>query len=341
MAITMINGFGTFPVAGDYLVMLGASGGGTSTYTRVTGRYGGYALRYANSNNYADASYVGRMTVPFTGTAVSMGIAINHVEAWATRSDHQFGMSLMRSSSDLYQAVRMGTGTANAYSDTGGATAWTVVDSSVTGLGWHWWNWVFTYASSGGICRLYRDGTLIAQADGNTTNYYGAPTEFRIYLGSNPGSAKADFADLVVKNDATTIADTVVVSLFPDGTSAAGLTGSDSDQVNNHLLVNENPTYDATAYVGSATAGATDTYTLANLAVTPSAIQAVQASARAFKSDAGAKTAATLINGTQGTAIDPGGSKTLYQLALTNPSGGAAWDTASVNAMTMGVRVVS
>ena len=111
--------------------------------------------------------------------------------------------------------------------------------------------------------------------------------------------------------------------------------------MDNHLLVNENPTYNAATYVGSAAVNALDTYTVANLPNAASSVTAVQVGVRAFKSDAGVKTLSPMINGVAGAATDPGGGSTIYQLATINPSGGAAWNTTSVNAMNVGIKVIS
>jgi hypothetical protein len=301
VAIVGMCGFGTLPVAGDLVAAVSATNG-VSTYSRQTGRSGGYSIRHTNSTNAAGNTYTGRLSMSVAGyTEWSLGFAMNRAS---------------------------------------GTTAFTIVDNSVTGIGWHWWNLVFRYSATVGICELYRDNVLVVRGNGDTV-----PTSSQtfssvaIYVGNSNGGAQVDVADVIFKNDASQISDMAVISLFPESTSAAGLVGSDGDSVNNHLLVNENPTYDAASYVGSATVGATDTYTMADLPVSSGTVAAVQASVRAFKSDAGAKTMATIVNSTQGAAIDPGGGSTIGQVYLTD--GGTAWDVARVNAATVGVKVVS
>lgn len=339
MAIVHVNGFGTIPVAGDYVTPTNASSG-TSTFSRQTGRYGGYALRHSNSTNGSWYSYAGklRLAVP-TGLEFSLGVAINH-RATNTSASQCFGFYADSSSGNW--EVSLGTEAANAYNNPSNTSAWSIVDGTLTSIGWHWWNWVFKSNATAGICQLYRDGTLIAQTGTDTTPYSAALPwlNFIIYLGNDNGGAQADFGDLIIKNDATTIADSVVTSLFVDGTTANAWVGSDGNSTDNHLLIDENPTYSAADYVGATTVGALDTYTVGNLPNTASSVHAVQVGARAFKSDAGAKTMRTRINSQNGTASDPGGGATIYQLATTS-DGSTAWNTTSVNAMTASVEVVS
>jgi hypothetical protein len=336
MAIVHVNGFGTLPVAGDYLTPTVAASG-TSTFSRQVGRYNGYALRHSNSTSGTAGNLTARLGRVATVNEFSLGVAINHRGSWAP-SSATFGF-LIDAATDW--EVQLGSA-GNVYVAASGATAWTTVDGSATATGWHWWNLLYRFSATVGVCEVYRDGALLARANGDTAPTGGlAPIGVTLYLGNDNGGAQADFGDLVWRDDATVIPDTVVSSLFPDGTSAGAWLGSDGNSVDNHLLVNDNPTYSAATYVGSATVSATDTYTVGNLPNSAASVDAVQIGARSFKSDAGAKTLAPMINGTAGTAADPGGGATIYQLATTNPSGGAAWDTTSVNAMTAGIRVVS
>jgi hypothetical protein len=336
MAITYINGFGTIPVAGDMISYM-APQTGTVTYSRQAGRNGGYSLRNSNSTAGTTNTAAGYRISVAAYTEFSIGFALNHRNVFtAANSNVVLALSPASGATNVY----LGTGNANIYPGVAsGTTAWTIVDSSVTGIGWHWWNFVFRSSATVGICELYRDGTLLARANGDTVPTSGPFLDWTLTNGNDNGGAQIDIADLVFRNDATVIPDTAVFTLFPDGTSAGALVGSDGDSTNNHLLVNENPTYSAANYVGSATVGATDTYSVANLPAVTGTVTAVQATARVFKSDAGVKTVATMINSAVATAVDPGGGSTFYQLTLTD--GGTAWDVTRVNAATVGVRVIS
>jgi len=268
-------------------------------------------------------------------TQCSVGFALNHRSDFTANQGSIFGIQWGATN------IWFGTGSACLYDYGSGASAWNILNSSVTGIGWHWWNIVTVYSGSTGFTRVYRDGTLLAEQQPDTTWGGGAATDFTILLGNANGSAQVDIADLIVRNDTTLIPDSRVDTIFPDGTSAAAWVGSDGDSVNNHLLINENTTYNSATYVGSGTVNATDTYTMSNLLSSALSVSAVQVATRVFKTDAGIRTVAPMINGVAGTATDPGGGATLYNLTTTNPSGGAAWDTASVNAMTAGIKVVS
>jgi len=337
MAIIHANGFGTVPVSGDYFGLVNG-GTGASTWSREVGRTaGGYALRHTNSTSGNGAATAGRLNLPsgLLTTEFSLGFALNHRAAWTPLGVGLFGVDLENNG-----WVNLGTGSPNTYGVGPGITAWAILDSTVTGIGWHWWNFIFRRSATVGFFQVHRDGVLLAQVTPDTVPTVAA-TYIRVLLGNANGGAQVDIADLVFRDDATVIPDSVVSSLFPDATTAGAWVGSDGDSVNNHLLVNESPTYSAATYVGSATVGAVDTYTLGNLPSTAASVAAVQVGARAFKGDAGSRTITPMINGVAGAAVDPGGGSTVYNLTTTNPSGGAAWDTASVNAMTAGIKVMS
>lgn len=286
MSIIHINGFGRFPVSGDAITLGTAPTTGTSSWTRETGRYGGYALRHTNlTNSGTSGNYANRIRLmPPVGLEFSLGVAVNHRNNFSASSGI-VGFELIVTSNGW--EVQLGTGVANAYTNHTGTSAWTVVDPSFTGIGWHWWNWVFKSHTTAGICQVYRDGVLIAQTGTDTVPSITAPpwASFTIYMGNANGGAQADIGDLIIKDDATTIPDSIVSSLFPDSTSAAAWLGSDADSVNNHLLIDENPSLDTADYVSSGTVNALDTYGMSNLPNTASSVHAVQATARAGKLD--------------------------------------------------------
>lgn len=341
MAIIHVNGFGTLPTPGD-AVTLGTSVAGTSTWSRQTGRNGGYALRHSNSTNSASNSYTARLYLPVPlGQEFSLGVAVNHRASFTSPNNSIFGFSAAPASSGDW-SVQLATGVANTYANNvGGTSAWTVVDSSATSVGWHWWNWVFKSHATSGICAVYRDGTLLAQTGTDTAPSTLLPwLSFSIWMGNANGGAQGDFGDLIIRDDASIIPDSVVTSLYPNGTSANAWVGSDGNSTDNHLLIDEETTYDPADYVGSGTLNALDTYTLGDLPNSASSVHAVQVAARAFKSDAGSRQLQTQINSQAGTATDPGGAGTVYQLATTS-DGSTAWNTTSVNAATVGIKVAS
>lgn len=338
MAVVHVNGFGTVPVVGDYISPVVATSG-ISTFSRQAGRSGGYALRHTNSSASASVTRVAKLTLTPTSD-FTLGVAVNHRAAWTPNAD-ALGFRAFISPAGVGWGIHLGTGAANTYAVPGGVTAWTIVDATPSGTGWHWWCWVFRANAATGLCQLYRDGTLIAQADGDTVSSSGTGvvTSIDMFMGNDNGGAQADFADLIIRNDATVIPDSSVATLFPSATTAAGWLGSDGNSVNNEALVNENPDHNPATYVAAATAGTLDTYTLADLPSTATSVLAVQVAARATKSDTGAKTMQVLANANTGPAFDPGAAGTVYGVFETDS--GSAWTTASINAMTAGIKVVS
>ena len=142
----------------------------------------------------------------------------------------------------------------------------------------------------------------------------------------------------------TWLGDVSVRALVPSGNGASsGLTGSDSNQTDNYLLVDEVPP-SSTDYTGAAVGGGLkDTYTLADLPGSVTAVLGVQVSASMAKSDAGEGTA-QVVTRVGGTDYNPDTATLTTSYAETaklwtaDPAG-SAWTTSAVNAMEIGVLV--
>lgn len=136
--------------------------------------------------------------------------------------------------------------------------------------------------------------------------------------------------------------DCIVVTSLPNNNGNSSiLAGSDGNSVNNYALVNE-VTPDTTTYVGSATTGDKDTYAFADLPYTAGAVKGVVLTSYAAKSDAGARTARSVVR-SAGTdypsAVDVAlsTSYTTYRTVLeTDPATSAAWTIAGFNAAEFG-----
>lgn len=210
--------------------------------------------------------------------------------------------------------------------------------------GWQWINVVGKLKDpTTGFFRIYRNSELLAEVVGDTE---AAPpydvSRFEIYVGNCNGTSGIRIGDLIVRDDTTVIPASRVDVLLPDGTTSAGWSGSDGNNVDNHLLVDDpGPLVTASDYVQSTTVGATDTYTVPDLTFTPSAVHAVQVEAVCSRPTGGTGSLAVMVNGTEGAALDPGNGGIVHHVWGTNPSGGAAWTKAAVDAMNVGVRVKS
>lgn len=208
--------------------------------------------------------------------------------------------------------------------------------------GWHWWCLSARMnVSSGGWYRIYRDGTLIGRIEGDTlssiTGSRGLLSSIQIHLPSISSISGCIVSDIILRDDANIIPESRVDVLLPRANASVAWTPSAGA---NWDCVNDEPSISTADFVSSSTVGATDSYRFDPLPYTPTSIGGVMLSARASKSDAGARTVAPVINGAEGTALDPGtAGLTLTQVAATNPSGGATWDKTAVDAIQAGVRV--
>jgi hypothetical protein len=137
-----------------------------------------------------------------------------------------------------------------------------------------------------------------------------------------------------------------IQTLRPRGNGASSdLVGSDSDQVDNFALVNEIPV-SSSSYVGGSAGGDGDTYEMDSLPPDISTVHAVAWSASVAKSDAGARTAASLLR--SGGSDHPGAAITLtttyasvQEIHEEDPATSAAWSVAGVNAVEAGMKVNS
>ncbi len=195
------------------------------------------------------------------------------------------------------------------------------------------------------------DGASIGTFSGDTRNAGTNPTLDAVDVYNyqvNTNYTWVDFDDIYIVNGAGTVdndflGDHRVDLALPNGNGArSGLVGSDGDQLDNYLLVDENPP--ATAdYVGSATDGAGDTYAFGN-APAGRAIAGVQTVMYAAKTDTGAKSMRQLAR--IGGVDYPGDAKVLstgYQAYLrtmgVSPASGADWTEAEFNGAEFGAEV--
>jgi hypothetical protein len=123
-------------------------------------------------------------------------------------------------------------------------------------------------------------------------------------------------------------------------TQMTPLSGTD-----NALMADETPPDDDTTYNSSATAGDKDTYVTSNVS-SAGTIHGLRLRARARKTDAGARSIATVIRsgGTDydGTTTGLGTAYLYYSTDYyTNPNTAAAWTSTEVNAIEIGAKVAA
>ena len=108
-----------------------------------------------------------------------------------------------------------------------------------------------------------------------------------------------------------------------------------------------NAANDDTDYISSSTAGQESRFAMSNLAATPAAVHAVQVRYRAKKTDAGNRTIRSLVNSnaTESVGVERGLS-TAYKwfhgdVFELDPDGSVDWDGAAIDALEVGVEVVT
>ena len=206
-----------------------------------------------------------------------------------------------------------------------------------------------------GWATFYVEGVAIATFSGDTT---GGSTAIDSIVFTPRTSASTTWSNFVYIDDifvdntsgeATSAIPPALTFEFirpdADGTSS-GLTGSDGNQINNYLLVDEVTPDDETSYVYGASTGIKDTYNLASMSALAAdrEVKAVIPVADTRKVNALLDVKYQSIvrsNATEtvGTAQVIGTSYALHWDRVTlDPNGSVAWTEAAVNAMEIGLQ---
>jgi hypothetical protein len=228
-----------------------------------------------------------------------------------------------------------------------GITAAGVVTQEV----WYYLEHRMTIHDSTGISETRLNGVQMFNFTGDTKNG-GTSTNIDAFtLGNDTGNGHMDpavwFDDLYVLNtlgsvNNTFLGETVVRTLMPTGAGAStALTPTGT--ANNWENVDEIGLSEAD-YNASGTSGARDTYALANLPVTPTAIYGVQTVVTGSKTDAAATSLKPILRSGSNYAEAPLAlSITPTTTAVTrenDPATSALWLPAAVNALEVGAEVV-
>lgn len=139
--------------------------------------------------------------------------------------------------------------------------------------------------------------------------------------------------------------ETFLVLTKPNGTVSAGLMGSDGDQIDNHLQVNDTFT-DESTYNFAINPGIEDIYSMETLPFSPETIDAVEVAIYASRSGSIVGAQAVLDTGSGNTyseTLRVGSGSTAAKASKiynVNPDTGADWLEEEVNATDVGVRFV-
>lgn len=333
MALLFMDGF----QAGDFDTKYSAVGGSPVRQTSGPPVVGGAYLELGTGDSVdrsfaASSEIFGHVRYKHTG-----GSKVGFVGLFGDGGTTQH-LSFYISASNVLE-VRRGT-----------ATSGTILGTGATSLatGWHDIQFRATIADAGGVfqARIAGLGTNEINFSGDTKNGGTNTTIDKLVL--EEITSNVGFTDLVICNTTgsynnTWTGEVTVRTLTPDGNgNTSQMVGSDANSTDNYLLVDELPLSTAD-YVGSATSGQGDTYTMTDLPGSPT-VYAVQVNAHIVKTDAGV--VAGKIRVRSGGTTYASGSKTplvtyatVSEIYETDPATAAAWTYTNVNAMEAGIEV--
>lgn len=245
----------------------------------------------------------------------------------------------------------MGTNLAIRRNGTTLATGATVLSTGV----FYYVELKVTFDNSAGSYELRINGVTELSASGIDTT--GSANNFanRIALLNSANSTTAhDFDDLYLCDTTgsapnnTFLGDVRVEALFPNGNgNSSQFTGSDGDQIDNYLLVDDTtaPDEDST-YVADGTVTDKDTYAFTDPTPTTGTIFGVQLTHYSRKTDAGTRSLRSLAR-LSGTETDNGADQPLstsyafYTDMRETKPGGGAWSVSDVASAEFGMKVAA
>lgn len=305
-----------------------------NTTPRLTG--GTWAqMGFGQNNIYKSLPASSKVIMGFGLYATGGAYAVFYGDAGATTH-----ITIYRNANG-YIEIRRGT-----ISGTLLATSSTTIAPSV----WRYVEISVTVSDTVGEVHVRLDGS---QSDfvsyvGDTKNAGTATTIDRVAIVTSTNDTRV--TDVYILNDTGAsnnnfLGDVGIKPLSPNGNgTTTQLTGSDGNQTDNYLLVDERP-FSATDYAGSATIGHKDTYQIENLPTNTTNIFGVQVSASMVKSDAGAASARTVLR--SGSTDYAGTTRALSTSSLTytdlyeqNPATASTWTVSDANSIEAGMEVV-
>lgn len=194
--------------------------------------------------------------------------------------------------------------------------------------------------SSSGIFQVKVNGILDIDYSGNTVPGSETTLDKVSTVGAYYGGQYHVFDDLIF-DDANWVGDTRIYGLSPDGAGAT--TQWTASAGSNYQCVDEVPASDGD-YVSVNSNDQIDTYSLANLGVSPYSIKSVQATARAQKEGASTPQNIALVLRQGGTDY-PGSDQALLtsfrmfaELWENDPNTSSPWTESGVNSLEAGVK---
>lgn len=309
----------------------------------TSGRTGSNCARFGASNATGNAQLtLDAQDTWIMGAAVKFGTltAVDNVNFMAVLdgSTVQCGLRLKTD----------GSGKIDAYRGT------TLIDTGTVLLQagvWYYIEAKFVIADSGGTITTKVNGITDISFTGDTKQTANAYAD-RIFIGGwRQQSGYIRFDDWYACDGTGSsptndfLGDCKVETIMPDGNgNSSGFVGSDADSTDNYLLVDETPQNDATDYVEGASVGDKDTYTYGDLVSTAGAVYGVKINTRAIKTDAGARSIATVARISGESEVDgpdialSQSWQNFWDIREAKPGGGS-WAIGDVNGAEFGAKV--
>lgn len=230
----------------------------------------------------------------------------------------------------------------------------TLVGTTIAGVlrsnVWHFVEFFGNISQSGAVNIVVDGASRLALTGQNTNNYITTTTIDTIVLGAAGNAGNATQITLGGNNltwddfyvtDGASLGERRIEVLHPTADTVQKDFTPDTGTVN-YSRVNETLA-DSSNYVQASTVGNLDLYTMGDLSSTPTAIDAVQLTVFAQKTDASTRAVALVadVSGTRAQTADftlAVGVTRRTGIMPTAPAGGA-WTASSVNAMTVGPKV--
>jgi hypothetical protein len=210
--------------------------------------------------------------------------------------------------------------------------------------------WKVTIGNSGSYEVRVNDVNILSGSGDTQQSSNASAASFRFGQNGSSSSASFIFDDLYVCDGSGSapandfLGDCKVETIMPSGNgNSSQFDGSDGNQTDNYLLVDETDPDDDTTYVESADVGDKDTYAYGNLATGAGTVYGINIQPRFRKTDAGTRSIVTVARHS-GSEVDSSAftATTTYAQAVdireTKPGGGA-WSISDINGAEFGVKV--
>ncbi len=288
-----------------------------------------------------------------SGQAMNFGLSIE-IDDWSAVSDYRIYIGVDGTTDSFFVLdIDPTDGSADFYGRNDATIGGSPVDSapaSTFGVdGARYDVEVRCHISASGYYQLAVNGVTVIDHSGDTVYGSGTSNDFGWGLIATASAAlNAAWDDLRI-GDSMTLQGVKHhhAILSPTSSIEADGTGSDGNQVDNYLMVDDVPLDDGAEYVDLTGNGDRERYGIADPVDLPDAIDHVQVWAVLSNPDVGAITAVGFIESnaseSAGAAVAALGVATLVKLAqeALDPDGSVAWTPAAVAALTAGHELVS